>query len=252
LDYPAPAQTFIDEDFEGSWGPRGDNPPTGWAIEDLGDMGDGWNNNDWYNYDLDNALVGEGAGNNVARVQWWNVEQQDERLITPLLNFASYPDDIFLSFWHDYNDMSVNDQGSVDISLNGGSSWPITITQYAADVTEDARFDISSDVAGHSNVMIRWRYTSLNDLWWMLDNVTIEYDPSPNLVEVYNETRATGSMDPLDTQQLTWNYDFPTVAEYMMVINTELAGDEDPLNDRLEITIDVINPPLDDALFKKP
>ncbi|MBN2385011.1 M28 family peptidase, partial [bacterium] len=43
--------TLVDEDFESSWGTYGDNPPTGWTIEDYGDEGTPtWNANDWYRY----------------------------------------------------------------------------------------------------------------------------------------------------------------------------------------------------------
>ena len=157
------------EDFEGSWGPYGDNPLPGWIIQDFGDESPAtWNNNDWHNY----ADYTHGG---TARVYYSPIENQDEVLITPSiacfgvtsvhLNFYTY-----LSHW--------GGTYTIEGSIDGGSSFPYLIHSYTAGVSgayED--FDITS-WALNQNIKIKFQYIDSDGYYWLIDDVKVS-EPDP-------------------------------------------------------------------------
>ncbi|MCP4663731.1 MAG: hypothetical protein GY856_50750 [bacterium] len=180
------------EDFEGAWGPMGDNPPTGWTIIDNGDGADGWNNNDWHNYD--------NSGDQVARAYWSPVENQDEDLITPVMDLSAMPT-VTLEYWYNYQDYSTDstDWGYVDLSLDGGSTWPINLMTYVdADVTGIEIIDISTQAGGEATVAIRFRYVGNDDMYWYVDDVSVCAPFSPTWTEIASYDYETGDLWPVE------------------------------------------------------
>ncbi|MBU1941090.1 MAG: choice-of-anchor J domain-containing protein, partial [Candidatus Thermoplasmatota archaeon] len=83
---PMLAPGGVSEDFNGAWGPYGDNPPTGWTIIDLGSQSPPvWDTNDWHKYYYSTF------GSDCARVYYTPspYEQMDEWLITPTVDCSS-------------------------------------------------------------------------------------------------------------------------------------------------------------------
>jgi hypothetical protein len=211
------------ENFDGDWGPDGDNPPACWTIIDNGDESPStWNNNDWHRYsgkaedltqqwaeyeklaqrysteeEIREAIaqgvltlaeaekvlaigrdfyLKSGKKGYLARVYWSPVEQQDEWLITPVLDCPDTT--LLLSFWMDYQDYSIDetDTGFVLLSTDGGVTWPHTIAMYAGeDITGDMAYDITSYARGESQVKIGFRYRAHDDMYWKVDDVEVFY-----------------------------------------------------------------------------
>jgi hypothetical protein len=171
-----PRATLLWEDFEGSWGPYGDDPPAGWTILDYGDESPSeWNNNDWHNYTYG------GTQGQVARVYYSPIENQDEWLITPQINIPA--ETCSLKFWNYFSQYSTTDTGYVLGSIDNGSNWTDTIAVYTTDISGvDEAYDITSWAIGQSQVKIAFNYKGNDDLYWYVDEcsvatyVTYQYD----------------------------------------------------------------------------
>ncbi|MBN2384137.1 hypothetical protein JXQ70_14770, partial [bacterium] len=115
--------TLIDEDFESAWGTYGDNPPTGWTIEDYGDEGTPtWNANDWYRYSKG------GAYSYIARVYYSPLENQDEWLITPAFTIPVGATSVNLEYDHYFRMYSTGEYGYVDFRSTQNPSWTNLVT----------------------------------------------------------------------------------------------------------------------------
>ncbi|MEJ5165507.1 MAG: S8 family serine peptidase [Thermoanaerobaculia bacterium] len=157
---------LIDENFEGPWGPYGNNPPAGWTIEDHGSVPGTWNENDWYKYSKG------GVYGYVARVYYSPVENQDEWLITPAFNISSELTSVSLEFDHYFYEYSAED-AYVDITSDQHPTWT-TLAHYDATTANMAHENISLDsYIGNTNVKIRFRYVGNNGWYWEVDNVKI-------------------------------------------------------------------------------
>ncbi|MCK4718665.1 MAG: hypothetical protein KAT70_08360, partial [Thermoplasmata archaeon] len=245
----APPHTFLDEDFEG------DGTPTyvelGWTTVEAGDpTADHWKLCNGTSTPAPNGFDHGSWQNEVDSDAGGSVDH-DERLITPSMSFAGYTSDIHLKFWNDYNWYS-SDIGYVNISLDDGISWPITVATYSSDVADKWEdFDISTHVAGETTVKIMWQYMGSYDYRWDMDDVLIDYSPSFTEVEVYNQTNTTTGIIPVDgTQQLTWDYDFTNESQYRITVTTELSTDENAGNDGKEALVTIVLPPVDDVLVQ--
>jgi subtilisin-like proprotein convertase family protein len=161
--------TLLSEDFDGSWGPDGDNPPAGWSILDFGDESPAvWNGNDWSRYDKG------GAWGYVARVNYSPIENQDEHLITPAFNIPGDATAVDLVYDHYFNAYSTDDAGTVEIDSDQLGGWT-NLATYAGTDTADMAHEVISllTYAGHTNCRIRFRYVGNNDWYWQLDNVEV-------------------------------------------------------------------------------
>ncbi|MCD6163559.1 MAG: hypothetical protein J7K40_14255 [candidate division Zixibacteria bacterium] len=173
-DYPVP---FIDtqilfEDFN-NWGPQGDNPPTGWTITDNGDEDPAvWNDNDWYKY------YSSSWGDTVAKINYSPIENQDEWLISPAMDFSartSY-DQIFLKFNQYYND-GYGDTDTGFVMVYNGTDW-IAVDTFLADIgsysTPNAyEKDITSAANNNAGVQVAFKYVGNNDYYWYVDKVEV-------------------------------------------------------------------------------
>jgi hypothetical protein len=80
----------------------------------------------------------------------------------------------FLEYDSDFNFLgSTGEQGTVEWSADGGTTWNVLFT-YTTDVrSETAFFDISAAADGQPDFRVRFVYVAPGwDWWWALDNVT--------------------------------------------------------------------------------
>ena len=169
--------TLLYEDFNGVWGPYGNNPPAGWSI--INELSpDPPNDNDWnrhlYSTWPDTVASAYDNQNNQTANEW---------LITPTLSFS--PTAVcsliyYHNFWED--DWDDTDSAFVLGSTNGGLSWDQTIAIYTLDdgstVKANCRrgFDISSWAQNQSNVKIAFHYIKDEPSytgWWHMDDVLV-------------------------------------------------------------------------------
>jgi len=161
--------TLVSEDFDGTWGPTGDVPPTGWTILDFGDESPAvWNDNDWHRFD-------KGAPwGFVARVYYSPIENQDEHLITPAFDIPADATAVDLIYDHYFNAYSTDDSGSVDIDCDQLGGWT-NLATYSGTDTADMAHEVHSLTAftGNTGCRVRFRYVGNNDWYWQVDNVEI-------------------------------------------------------------------------------
>ena len=123
---------MLNENFS-NWGPFGDNPPSGWGIQDFGAAA--WDNNDWHKYYYSSW------SDTVARVNYSPIENQDDWLITPGANFVGATA-CSLSFYCYYNDL-----GDTDTLFVLGSSDGVNFTDV---IREWATADTGGTVKANS------------------------------------------------------------------------------------------------------
>ncbi len=183
---------WFEEDFTGSWGTYGDNPPTTsgfgtWTIKAFAQPGghdDGtWNTNDWYRYNA-------GGGAVYARVYWspyeyWSPPAKTEDwLDTPPLDFSGPEFDdvtiVRLRFMHDYNYWGWPGTGyaRVVLSYDGGNTWEDTLDTWTDNRVGFESYDIQDKVLGKDNVVIGWHLYCTHSIYvinyWNLDRVEID------------------------------------------------------------------------------
>ena len=129
----------LDESFD-----HGGAPPPGWTIESAGP------GLDWGVVKGTRLPVGQRAG------------VQDERLISPLLIFPRSPAHVF----HAYNDYDSSDSAAVEVSVDGGVSFPFTAALFdGADVDRFEALDLTSIAATSQrdgSFPLPWRQWE----WW--------------------------------------------------------------------------------------
>jgi len=168
---PAQVTSGVSEDFNGAWGPYGDNPPTGWTILDFGTQSPPvWDTNDWQKYYYSTF------GTDCARVYYTPspYEQMDEWLITPTIDCTSLTevDLIFRQYLYFY--ATYPGYGEVMGSTDNGPTWTETIAAYSAtQATGYYSYDLSSWAAGESQVKIAFHYYTLSPQgrYWYVDDV---------------------------------------------------------------------------------
>jgi len=153
----------LDEDFN-----HGGVLAPGWTIQSQGP------GNNWY--------VDLISGSDYQMTVSYGGGAQDERLISPIID-CSGETEVMLSFDYYYNDYSANDVATVDLSIDGGLSFPYNIVTYNdAGSSKYDVFDITSIAAGVSQVMVRFRYQGNNDWLFQVDNVRMgALDPVSNM-----------------------------------------------------------------------
>ncbi len=144
--------------------------PSGWTIESYG-IGNNW------------SVALESGTDYKMQVTYGN-GAQDEWLISPVIDCSSETE-VLLTYEHYYSDYDSGDFAYVDISLDGGISYIANVVTYSANNRGFESFDISSWVAGKSNVRIRFRYVGNNDWFWYLDEVHVgRPDPVAGLEDI--------------------------------------------------------------------
>ncbi len=161
-----PAVDLVTEDFE-SWGPYGNNPPTGWTIIDNGNEATPtWNNNDWHRYTYSTW------GSNIARVYYSPIENQDEELISPSIDVSAYAGSTVNLAYKTYYNYLSGDYGDVEVSFDGGA-W-VNVVSYTADTSNPLYEDLTVSVpAGASTMQVRFHYIANNDWYWYIDDFRV-------------------------------------------------------------------------------
>jgi len=219
------------EDFEGSWGPYGDNPPAGWTILDYGDESPpAWNNNDW------NLYTYSGQGN-IARVYWSPVENQDEWLISPTIDCTGM-NNVYLEFWHYFNWYSAgsDEHGYVEGSIDNGSTWSYMLADFnGVDFGPEERIYLIPWANGESEVKIRFRYVASDDMYWYVDNFKVynlgwesEYNETV-VIDVGYNTTVDAILPDWTPSDLFGAEDIDI--EYFVEAEISMDGDENPDND---------------------
>ena len=82
---------------------------------------------------------------------------------------------VVLEFDQDFNDFGGPDEGYVEVSNDGGTTWNIVWQQVGVDLRNTHEVvDISAFAALQSSVLIRFRSVQPAwDWWWTIDNVTV-------------------------------------------------------------------------------
>lgn len=88
--------------------------------------------------------------------------------------------DLTLTFKHYYSDYSATlgeDEGTVQVSIDGGSNWSTTVATYDTDLGSASKFtNVSIDLSayvGYSNFRFRYKYKSGWDDGWAIDDVRL-------------------------------------------------------------------------------
>lgn len=155
--------TLLSEDFESgalpaNWQAVGTTP--GWAFNNPGNRPN---------------LTG-GAGTFAIADSWAaGAVDMTTELRTPALNLSGYTV-VTLTFKTDFYKWG-NETVSVEVSLDGGVTWPHTLWQkQGTDFRGPAQVDLALPPAaiGQANVKVRFRYANANDAcWWQIDEVRV-------------------------------------------------------------------------------
>jgi Ig-like domain CHU_C associated/CUB domain len=96
-----------------------------------------------------------------------------------------------LSYYHHYNDFGGTDNARVEISTDGGTTWETAtpLRQYTTDQGDSDDFtqdtiDLSAYL-GQTTLQIRFKYTAAWDIFWAIDNITLEGEmniPSSDII----------------------------------------------------------------------
>jgi hypothetical protein len=95
--------------------------------------------------------------------------------IVPILDLSAYSSGVWIEFDNDWNVIDAQDEAHVEVSTDGGSTWTGIWDQIGTDIrsTHEA-IDVSSLLAGQSNVSVRVRSVQPGwDWWWVLDNFIV-------------------------------------------------------------------------------
>jgi len=163
------AFTLLDENFEGTWGPYGNVPPTGWTITDGGDEAvKSWNTNDWYKY------AKGGAYGNVARVYYQPVENQDEMLDSPTFTIPAGAVTANLEFDHFFYEYTGSPVQYGQVWYRSTRRVWTKIAEFSATTANMAHASISLlPYRGETGGRIRFEYVGYNGWYWEVDNVKL-------------------------------------------------------------------------------
>jgi hypothetical protein len=190
--FRADGALVLGQNFDGSWGPYGNNPPSGWSILDVHVAR--WDDNDWHQTNA------PGWGN-IAHVFWSPIEHQSEFLKSPIIDLTADSITITLSLKQWYDDQPDNrDTAFILGSIDAGLTWPETIAVYQGSDHGSASsplhdmLDIASWARYQANTMLGFKYVGNNDGRWYIDSVQVETDN-----RLARDVAVTSILIPLDT-----------------------------------------------------
>jgi len=187
-----PAQTFLDEDFEGG------QFPDEWTIETSATDG-GWIIGTPGSLSSDAFVVLPNGSSRVAATNddGCNCDKSNDLLIMSPIDLTGQSN-VVLNYDVYYTDNSyqgVEENATVEVSIDGGTTWTI-IEDIEGDASWKTRGIFLNDYAGESDVLIGFRYNDAGS--WLygiaIDNVKVWVPPAldVNLVKInsaiYGET----------------------------------------------------------------
>jgi len=116
---------------------------------------------------------------------------QNVDLISPVFDFSNYTN-IVLGFNHYYRAASLNPV-RLYYSVNNGVDWTL-IQSWNATTNNPEAFsqDLTSQVAGYSNVFFKWNYHDTFGWYWAIDDVAITADYIVGTTETLTNTTING------------------------------------------------------------
>jgi len=212
----------------------GANPPTGWTVLDSGSV-PGWQQQDWHQY------YNSASGDTLARVYYASGVNQNEWLISPVVNCSAQPN-VHLTFRTYFNWEGTTDTAYIFGTTDGWATRVQIDKWYTDHGTSDASlarydYDISSWAAGQANVQIAFKYLGLYDLYWMVDDAELYTVLPPTIVYQHGETVVAmpSLTSQIVTQATTW--DNPSVNTYTLRSLTSLAGDLNAADNQVTTTV---------------
>lgn len=164
-----PTGTFPNENFNGT--------APGWVIASTGSTGTSWQYSAGYtysstylslsNYTLDGtrfAIANSDAGGGGSNT--------NTTLTSPVFSTVGYSA-LQVSFLHRMYYVS-GDVPTVEVSIDGGTTWAVATTYTAAQGTATAPVTATVNLTpfvGQPNVRVRWHYVSSWEYYWAIDNV---------------------------------------------------------------------------------
>ncbi|HBZ00474.1 MAG TPA: hypothetical protein DEO84_04035 [candidate division Zixibacteria bacterium] len=202
----ADGYVVFSEPFDTGWGPYGDIPPAGWTILDV--QVSRLDDNDWHQANI-------ADWGNVARVFWSPVEQQNELLISPSMDFSDHTNNLHLSLKQWYEDITdARDTAFILGSINGGSTWPETLaTYFGADhgsLSNPAHdtLNILNWANDQTNVVIGFKYVGNNDGRWYIDSVNVDR------IDMFsNDVRVNSISSPSETTIVGYSWPVSAVVK---------------------------------------
>jgi len=185
--------TLLYEDFNGAWGPFGNNPPAGWTIINEVEPNPA-DENDWMRYDYSSW------SSTVAQIKHLPSEYQNDWLITPALSFNAAAL-CTLSFHVNYWDDDIYPGNETDTafilgSTDNGVTFPHQIAVYTGEdeggsnyATSYRGYDIAPWALGQDQVKIAFKYVGIDGWWFIIDDVMVRQ------LTIYNDNIATTSID---------------------------------------------------------
>ncbi len=171
----------IYQDFE-TWGPGGDNPPTGWTILDNGTpkSAGGYNLNDWRSYNHTSWA------SKTARVYYLtgDTEAQNEWLISPAISLSSgslCTLSVAQYYYHSTTGApwENTDHGYILISTDGGATWVDTVQNLTASTGSSTtktiyKFDISNRAGQTIKIALNFVNGPASFDYWYVDDVKVD------------------------------------------------------------------------------
>ncbi|OLF11990.1 hypothetical protein BLA60_08115 [Actinophytocola xinjiangensis] len=142
--------------------------PAGWTVVDNLGEGQTWRFDDHRNFG--NRTGGDGLYAWVYSSGFGQGASQDTALVSPVVDLSGTTTPA-VWFATDHN-TSGRSTASVDVSADGGATWT-TAWRNGADARKQTVMVPIPQVAGESNVRIRFHYTASFDVWWQVDDVRI-------------------------------------------------------------------------------
>ena len=117
---------------------------------------------------------------------------QNASLISPLFDLTNYTN-VDIRFTHYYKYIELADI-SFQYSTDGGNNWTeIAIWNESTENPETYEDDLSNEIAGKSNIRLRWLYTGSYGHHWSIDDILLTSD---NLVDIDNPNKFDISIYP--------------------------------------------------------
>ena len=149
--------------------------PVCWQTIDHNDQGYNW----LFNNPGERVLNSTTGSNGFAIFDYEyysNVDSVDASLVSPLFDFSSYSS-VFLKFEHCFKGFATVVQANLFYSLDNGDTWQLLSSWVTNQGTETSpelyNTDISEQVAGYSDVLLKWNYSGRSRYFWMIDDVEI-------------------------------------------------------------------------------
>jgi C1A family cysteine protease len=116
---------------------------------------------------------------------------QNADLISPVFDLSKYTN-VVLSFNHYFQYYSPS-KATLSYSVNGGSNWT-TIKQWTVSSSNPEAFsrNLTSSVAGYSEVLFKWNYTGTYAWYWAIDDISLTADYTVESKVILNNMTVSG------------------------------------------------------------